>query len=120
MSSVPRAVSHVAVGKAGMGPLMQQGSLAVYRNRRTVVVPKAVLQEPAVASGVAKHLSSAKPGSVVQVYRYPGLSDSTIATLLRKVHEKVTDAITKIDGEQCYNISVTKPLSGPECETLAW
>ena len=37
-----------------------------------------------------------------------------------QAHEKVTDAITKIDGEQCYNVSLTKPLSASEAETLAW
>ncbi|PNW79730.1 hypothetical protein CHLRE_08g364800v5 [Chlamydomonas reinhardtii] len=118
--ALPRTVSRVPVGHASSKVLLQQASLSVYRNRRSVVAVKAVLQEPAVGSGVAKHLTTAKAGQVVQVYRYPGLSESTIHTLLRKAHEKVTDAITKIDGEQCYNVSLTKPLSASEAETLAW
>ncbi|GLC44010.1 hypothetical protein PLESTB_000219600 [Pleodorina starrii] len=120
MSVMPRAVSHIPVGRTSTGMLVQQGSLAVYRNRRTVVVPKAVLQEPAVGSSIVKHLTAAKPAQVMQLYRYPGLSESTVNTLLRKTHEKVTTAITKIDGEQCYNISLTQSLSTAESETLAW
>ncbi|PNH07784.1 hypothetical protein TSOC_005714 [Tetrabaena socialis] len=83
--ALPRAVSvRVPVGKASIGPLMKQGSMSVYRNRRSFLVPKAVLQEPAVTSSVVKHLTAGKAGQVVQLYRYPGLSDSTVNTLLRK------------------------------------
>ncbi len=37
-----------------------------------------------------------------------------------QAHEKVSSAITAIDGEQCFNISLTKALTAKEAETLAW
>ncbi len=91
----------------------------------------------ATAAAVSKLVSKSE---VVQLFRYPGLSDSAAQTLLRKVRiqrvscrpcmtssharsqakAKVTDAITSIDGEQCYNIGVSSQLTVKEAETLTW
>jgi phosphoribosylformylglycinamidine synthase len=62
----------------------------------------------------------ASKADVIQLYRYPGLSSSAAQTLLRKAKAKVTDAITSIDGEACYNIGLSAQLSPKEAETLAW
>ncbi|KAI7838801.1 hypothetical protein COHA_007416 [Chlorella ohadii] len=59
-------------------------------------------------------------GGVVQLYRYPGLTQSKAKTLLRKAQEKASSKITGIDGELCYNISTTAPLTAAEAETLSW
>jgi len=81
-------------------------------------VTKAVLTPPTAAAVVSK-LASTK-SEVVQLYRYPGLSESAARTLLRKAQAKVTDAIVGIDGEQCFNVAVSSPLSQKEAETMAW
>ncbi|GAX81039.1 hypothetical protein CEUSTIGMA_g8474.t1 [Chlamydomonas eustigma] len=57
---------------------------------------------------------------VIQLFRYPGLSDSASQTLLRKANAKVADVITSVDGEQCFNVGISSQLSGKEAETLAW
>ena len=62
----------------------------------------------------------ASKADVIQLYRYPGLSSSAAQTLLRKAKAKVTDAITSVDGEACYNIGLSAQLSSKEAETLAW
>lgn len=43
--------------------------------------------------------SSPSGHEVVQLYRYPGLTESKARTLLRKAHEKASTKITGIDGE---------------------
>jgi hypothetical protein len=119
------------------------------------------------AAVVQKLVSS--QASVIQLYRYPGLSESALKTLLKKVRSrshgyladqhcqrfclsrvhqrpwcvcvcltcvmkswesavlcptqaqrKVTDAITGIDAEQCFNVAVDSPLTQKEAETMAW
>ena len=62
----------------------------------------------------------APSASVVQLYRYPGMSTSAAATLLSKARSKVSDAIGSIDGEVCYNVALSAPLTPQEAETLAW
>ena len=57
---------------------------------------------------------------VVQLYRYPGLTASQAATLLRKARAKASDAIASVDGEICYNIQLDAPLSAKDADTLAW
>lgn len=37
-----------------------------------------------------------------------------------QVQHKVTDAITSIDGELCFNIGVAAPLDANESEKMAW
>ncbi|GAB4814933.1 hypothetical protein N2152v2_001979 [Parachlorella kessleri] len=69
---------------------------------------------------VPQKLQSVQPGGVVQLYRYPGLSASKAKTLLRKAHDKVSDKIVGIDGELCYNVSASEPLTAEEAEKLAW
>jgi hypothetical protein len=50
-----------------------------------------------------------------------------LLTLLHALHSfssqakaKVTDAITSIDGEHCYNVGVCAQLNNKEAETMAW
>jgi len=38
----------------------------------------------------------------------------------QQAQHKVSDAITAIDGELCYNIALDTPLSAKEAGTLAW
>ncbi|GBF90353.1 hypothetical protein Rsub_02459 [Raphidocelis subcapitata] len=63
---------------------------------------------------------TSSPGGVVQLYRYPGLAESAAATLLRKARAKACDAVASVDGEVCFNVQLTEPLSAKEAETLAW
>ena len=65
-------------------------------------------------------LQSAAGGSVVQLFRYPGLTASKAKSLLRKAQDKASPKITGVDAEMCYNISTTEPLTEREAETLAW
>lgn len=37
-----------------------------------------------------------------------------------QAQHKVTDAITSIDGELCYNIGLAAPLDTAEAEKMAW
>lgn len=57
---------------------------------------------------------------VVQLYRYPGLTQSKARTLLRKAQDKASPKISGIDGELCYNIETSAPLTAKEAETLSW
>lgn len=57
---------------------------------------------------------------VIQLYRYPGLAPAAATTLLHKVQHKVTDAITSIDGELCFNIGLAAPLDTNEADKMAW
>eukprot|EP00775_Hariotina_reticulata_P008987 gene8987-9160_t len=43
-----------------------------------------------------------------------------VASQSREAQHKVTDAITSIDGELCYNIGLAAPLDGAEAEKMAW
>ncbi|KAL6745568.1 CobB/CobQ-like glutamine amidotransferase domain-containing protein [Haematococcus lacustris] len=86
---------------------------------RSLCVTRAVLTPPVSSPSVADKLSSGS-AAVAQVYRYPGMSDPALQTLLHKAQAKVSDAITAIDCELCYNVSVTAPLSSKEAETLTW
>lgn len=72
--------------------------------------PRRPLQAPGATDAIAAKLTTS--GSpVVQLYRYPGLSGSAAKTLLRKARAKVSDAITGIDGEACYNVGLSAALS---------
>ncbi len=57
---------------------------------------------------------------MTQLFRYPGLTGSKAKTLLRKANEKASNKIQSIDGELCYNISTSSPLTAEEAQTLAW
>ncbi len=50
-------------------------------------------QAAGAGTSVSQKLAAAKAGQVAQVYRYPGLSPSTISTLLRKVSVRRLGAI---------------------------
>ncbi|WIA34688.1 hypothetical protein OEZ86_013001 [Tetradesmus obliquus] len=66
---------------------------------------------------------SAKLGSsaeVIQLYRYPGISSTSAVTLLHKAQHKVSEVITSIDGELCYNVGLAAPLDPSEAEKMAW
>jgi hypothetical protein len=54
------------------------------------------LQRPAEAP---QQKLQAGGGGVVQLYRYPGLTQSKAKTLLRKAQEKASSKIVGIDGE---------------------
>eukprot|EP00877_Chromochloris_zofingiensis_P007400 jgi/Chrzof1/2913/Cz12g03220.t1 len=75
----------------------------------------------AVGQGIPDVEHKLTTGSgVIHLYRYPGLTPSAANTLLHKAQRKVCDAITSIDGEQCYNVAVAAPLDAREASTLAW
>ncbi|GMH42502.1 hypothetical protein BSKO_10421 [Bryopsis sp. KO-2023] len=59
-------------------------------------------------------------GRVLRWYRYPGLTESNAKTLLRKAKGKVSDGIESIDGELCFNVEVTEPLTTKELDILSW
>lgn len=40
--------------------------------------------------------------------------------LVLQVQHKVSDAITSIDGELCFNIGVAAPLDANEADKMAW
>ncbi|EFN52340.1 hypothetical protein CHLNCDRAFT_139160 [Chlorella variabilis] len=74
---------------------------------------------PTAPAAPQQKLQQAGAG-IVQLYRYPGLTQSKAKTLLRKAQDKASPSITAIDGELCYNIALTAPLTPAEAETLAW
>lgn len=76
-------------------------------------------REAVSTSNVGSKLSG-NSAEVIQLYRYPGLASAAATTLLHKVQHKVTDAITSIDGELCFNIGVAAPLDANEAEKMAW
>jgi len=96
---------------------VQRAGAAPARVGRRVCVVKAVVEKAAGNQVVTKLTSKSE---VIQLYRYPGLSESAVTTLLKRAKAKVTDAITSIDTEQVFNVSVTSPLTGKEAETMAW
>jgi phosphoribosylformylglycinamidine synthase len=57
---------------------------------------------------------------VIQVYRTPGLSASSAKALLEKAQSKVSGGITAVEGELCFNVSVTGALTAGQAETLGW
>lgn len=68
----------------------------------------------------SQHKLATNTSGLTQLFRYPGLTASKAKTLLRKAQNKASDKIFSIDGEICYNISTTAPLSEKEAETLVW
>ncbi len=42
------------------------------------------------------------------------------ATCAAQAQSKVSDAITSIDAETCFNINLSVPLTAKEADTLAW
>lgn len=99
----------------------QAGGVAPVRQGRRVCITKAVLspeRAPSSAGSVTTKLSS--KAEVIQLYRYPGVSESKAHALLEKAKRKVTDAITGLDSEQVYNVGLDATLNAKEAETLAW
>nr|QKY14978.1 phosphoribosylformylglycinamidine synthase (PURL) [Polytomella parva] len=105
------------IGFVGPLSLLRQGAAPVFWTEKKFATASAA-NAPETVKAVVDKLAS-KSG-VIQLYRYPGLAHSAASTLLRKVNEKVTDAIVAIDGEQCFNVSTTATLSTKESESLAW
>ncbi|PSC73466.1 putative phosphoribosylformylglycinamidine chloroplastic mitochondrial [Micractinium conductrix] len=119
---------------AGVRTLLRQDAAFLTGHQRIVgarqqahaapgrVAPRAVQtpSRPAPASPAPQQKLQQTGGSVVQLYRYPGLTASKAKTLLRKAQDKASSKIVGVDGELCYNISTTAPLTAEESETLAW
>ena len=73
----------------------------------------------AVASPEGKFQTA--EGSVVQVYRTPGLSESQRRTLVETAQRKVQSGIVDVEAELCFNISVTEEgLTAEQAKTLGW
>lgn len=62
-------------------------------------LPLSHVQRTAPVTAAVQQKLQTPAGSVVQLYRYPGLSESKAKTLLRKAHDKASDKITGLDGE---------------------
>lgn len=77
------------------------------------------MQSPAASEAPEVKLAS-KGAGVTQLFRYPGLTASKAKTLLRNAQDKASSKIGSIDGELCYNVSTTGPLTEEEANTLAW
>ncbi|KAA6424168.1 MAG: putative phosphoribosylformylglycinamidine chloroplastic mitochondrial-like [Trebouxia sp. A1-2] len=75
-------------------------------------------QAPASKQTTADALQ--QPAEVVQLYRYPGLSKSAAATLLRKVQQTVSLDIEAVEAELCFNVAFSSPLTAEEASTLTW
>jgi len=103
--------------RASAQPIARAGATPARVGRR-VCITQAILTPAAITPSVASKLSA--KSEVLQVFRYPGLSESALKTLLRKAQTKVTDAITHIDAEQCFNVGVSAPLTAQEAETTSW
>lgn len=66
---------------------------------------------------------AAKAGTCTRSYAFLSdvmSSDFCTANLLLQIQHKVTDAITSIDGELCFNIGVAAPLDANEADRMAW
>ncbi|KAL4423911.1 hypothetical protein ABPG75_001212 [Micractinium tetrahymenae] len=96
------------------------GAARPVRAARGSVATQAVSAPERTAAPGAPQQKLQQAGGVVQLYRYPGLTTSKAKTLLRKAQEKASANLVGIDGELCYNISTTEPLTAEEAETLAW
>jgi len=86
--------------------------------------PVTCAQSPAApapaAEGAAAVLTGTKAGSVVQLYRYPFMGKTQVATLLHKAQSRVSESITSIDTEMRFNIELAEPLTAREADTLQW
>ncbi|KIY97626.1 phosphoribosylformylglycinamidinesynthase, partial [Monoraphidium neglectum] len=88
--------------------------------RRRVACRVASQPREVVRSDSVQSKLTAPAAAVVQLYRYPGLSTSAATTLLHKAQAKASDIITSVDGEVCFNVQLSAPLTPKEAETLAW
>jgi len=78
------------------------------------------LTDPSQKAAAPQSKLVGKGSGVAQLFRYPGLTTSKAATLLRKAQDKASPKIEGLDGELCYNVSTTEPLTEKEADTLAW
>ena len=74
----------------------------------------------APTSGASNALTSAAPGSVVQLYRHHYLGATQLETLLHKAQSRVSGSVSGMDAELCYNIELSAPLTEQEAATLQW
>ncbi|KAL2348743.1 hypothetical protein Fmac_002743 [Flemingia macrophylla] len=83
--------------------------------------PRAVVSG-GVSSSVEQHLGSVEntASGVVHLYRVPFMQDNAAAELLKKAQVKVSNQITEIQTEQCYNIGLGSPLSSEKFSVLKW
>jgi phosphoribosylformylglycinamidine synthase len=75
----------------------------------------------ATSPAVVSALTTASPGSVVQLYRSPALTPSQCAALAAaaRSHPSLAD-VEAVDAEAVYNIELASPLSPEGAATLAW
>ncbi len=58
--------------------------------------------------------------SLRHFYRFPGLSHAAEGALLQTVRDRVSEGITDIESEFCFNVEARGALDASELGTLAW
>ena len=58
--------------------------------------------------------------SLLHFYRSPGLSHAATRALLQTVQDRVSDGITGIESEFCFNVEARGALNASELGTLTW
>lgn len=97
------AAEAAAAARAAAAAAARARCLFAAANCRAPRLPRSLppslarLQRPAEAP--QQKLQAGGGGGVVQLYRYPGLTQSKAKTLLRKAQEKASSKIVGIDGE---------------------
>eukprot|EP00798_Chlamydomonas_sp_ICE-L_P025491 gene25491-11147_t len=115
-SSSKRSVRSAAAAP-GLSPTVRSGPTASLAANRGSVITAAVAGAKPYASVMSKLEGTA---DVVQVYRYPGITESKATTLLRKAKSKASADIISIDCEQVFNVGLAAALTSEEAEILAW
>ncbi len=58
--------------------------------------------------------------SLLHFYRFPGLSDAASGALLQTMRDHVSEVITGIESEFCFNVEARSALDPSELGTLTW
>ncbi|KAK9795604.1 hypothetical protein WJX73_007566 [Symbiochloris irregularis] len=89
------------------------------RGRQLPISYAVAAPEEAAAASTSAPLQQ-QGASVFQLHRYPGLSASAATALLTKGRQTVSQKLTEIVSEQCFNIAISQPLNAEETDKLSW
>ncbi|GER34934.1 phosphoribosylformylglycinamidine synthase family protein [Striga asiatica] len=96
-------------------------SVRIFRRPRQINI-EAVVSRDASTTPLSKDSKMAKSDSekVVHFYRVPLMQENETAELLRLVQTKVSNQITGLKTEQCFNIGINGYLSAEKLSVLKW
>ncbi|KDD76052.1 hypothetical protein H632_c378p1, partial [Helicosporidium sp. ATCC 50920] len=101
--------------------LPSRGVLRLTQPRQLSVLARATASSPPqLDSSCLAALTGAAPGSVVQLYRAPGLAPSKLSALLESAKRQGCEDVSKIDSELCFNVALSGPLTEDQARVLLW